>query len=165
MTLQELLRSQISQKPKGWQLPHTLIALDPGYSTGYSIFLDGKHYLNGVIDWQIPVEGFYTMTNMLKHFAPDVIVCEDYRLYASKAKAQTGSQIDTVRIIGAVELLCNQNNIRFYKMMPSTAKGFVTDEKLRSWGLYKKVNPHSRDSLRIAIHWMLFNKDYCLLDN
>ena len=159
MELNELLASQLQQKPLGWKLPHTLIALDPGYTTGYSIFLDGKHYLNGVIDWKIPSEGFYVMTNMLKNFFPDVIVCEDYRLYASRAKAQTGSQIDTVRIIGAIELLCNQNNIKFYKMMPSTAKGFVKDEKLKEWGLYKKINPHARDSLRVAIHWLLFNKE------
>jgi hypothetical protein len=140
-------------------MPHMLLALDPGETTGYSFFMAGEHFANGIIDWKILTEGFNTFTAMVARFSPDVIVYENFRLNPLRANAQSGSEINTLRIIGAIEFLCNQNNIRFYKMMPSTAKGFVSDLKLKEWELYKKINPHARDSLRVAIHWLLFNKE------
>ena len=159
MTFKELLTKQINSYKPDWQVPKVLLAIDPGETTGYSIFKDGELFKHGVIPWKEPTLGFYQIVGLIKDNFPDVVVCEDYRLYANRVNAQLGSQIPTIKIIGAIEMLCGTNKIPLFKMMASMAKGFVKDDKLKEWGYYKKVNHHSRDSIRVACHWLLFSKE------
>ena len=159
MTFKELLTKQINSYKPGWEVPHTLWALDPGLTTGFSFFQEGELFGHGTINWKEPTAGFYHLTALIKNNFPNVVVCEDYRLYANRVNAQLGSQIPTIKIIGAIEILCSRNEIPLFKMMASQAKGFATDEKLKEWGYYKKVNRHSRDSIRVGCHWILFSKE------
>ena len=159
MEFKELLTKQIDNFKPGWKVPKVLLALDPGLTTGYSIFSSGEMLTNGIIDWKDLNTGFLSLIHLLQLFNPNVVVCEDYRLYANKVNAQLGSQIPTIKIIGAIEMLCIQNGITLFKMMASQAKGFATNDKLKEWGYYKKVNRHSRDSIRVGCHFLLFSKE------
>ena len=159
MTFKELLTKQIESFKPDWQIPKVLLAIDPGETTGYSIFKDGELFKHGVIIWKIPSLGYEIFVNHLKEDFPNAVVCEDYRLYANRVNAQLGSQIPTIKIIGAIEMLCSTNRIPLFKMMASQAKGFATDDKLKEWGYYKKINRHSRDSIRVGCHWLLFSKE------
>ena len=159
MQFKELLTKQINSYKPGWKIPHILLALDPGLTMGYSIFKDGELFRHGIINWEIPVHSYNYLLAVITNYSPNVVVCEDYRLYANRVNAQLGSQIPTIKIIGAIEMLCGQNKIPLFKMMASQAKGFCTDLKLKEWGYYKKVNRHSRDSIRCGCHWLLFHRD------
>jgi hypothetical protein len=70
------------------------------------------------------------------------------------------SRVDTIRIIGAIEYACSKLKIPLVKQMAHMAKGFVTDDKLKEWCLWKGINKHARDSIRHAIYFLLFNKSY-----
>lgn len=168
MNLNDLLASQFQQKPKGWKLPYRLMAIDPGLTTGFSIF----DYVGEVHDSSLyrlneagiivvnEFTGWDPIIDKIQQKNPSILVLEDYRIYASKSKEHTFSRVDTIRIIGAIEFVCKHDGIPLVKQMAGMAKGFVTDEKLKEWGLYKGINRHARDSVRHAIYFMLFNKSY-----
>jgi hypothetical protein len=42
---------------------------------------------------------------------------------------------------------------------PSEALGTVTDDRLRRWGLYRRGQPHARDALRHAVHFLRKARD------
>ena len=145
--------------------PLKLLALDPGHTCGYSVFIgsrmdscgqvefvvDRKGANEGKIDWQAIVDLFDATD-------PKLVVFEDYRVYQHKLERHSFSPVLTLRIIGGIELLCHQRNIPVYSQMAATAKGFVTDDKLKAWGFYKQAQRHSRDSIRHAIYFLLFSK-------
>jgi hypothetical protein len=168
MDLQELIQYQLKDKPKTWKLPQSVIAIDPGMTTGYCRF---EHYPfqgyiledNGVIKVNKQT-GWDPIIDLIQSFyrnTPNsVVVCEDYRIYPSKDKVHVLSSVDTVRIIGAIEFMCHHDHVPLVKQMASVHKGFVTDTKLKEWGLYKDINKHARDAVKAAIYFILFNKEY-----
>ena len=149
MTFNELLKRH---RPD-YIPPEILLSIDPGETTGYAIFIKGSYHNSDIIqfsstyDWQL-----------LFAPEPDIVVCEEYRIYGGQRLAHTGSKVDTIRIIGAIEYLCRQYDIPLYKQMASSHKNFCTDDKLKEWNFYKKINKHSRDAIRIGCYWLLFNK-------
>ena len=159
MTFKELLTKQIESYKPDWQIPHILLAIDPGETTGYSIFSYGELFKHGITNWEIPVLGYNYLLDIVKADFPNVVVCEDYRLYANRVNAQLGSQIPTIKIIGAIEYVCSQQRIRVIKVMASTAKGFVTNDKLKEWGFYQVGKPHANDALRVGLHILLFSRE------
>ena len=150
MTFDELLkRYRPEYKP-----PELLLAIDPGETTGYATFVKGKYFHSGIIqfsatyDWQL-----------LFATTPDIVVCEEYRIYGGQRLAHTGSKVETVRIIGVIEYMCRQYYIPIHMQMASSHKNFCTDDKLKEWNFYKGINKHARDAIRIGCYWLLFHKD------
>lgn len=76
-----------------------LLAIDPGESTGWATYSATGEFINAGICRSR--EEVYTM---LKEVGPVAkVVIEDYRLYSHKAVQQSGSRLETVRVIGAIE--------------------------------------------------------------
>lgn len=138
------------------KLPKRLLALDPGETIGWSIWIDGELSLEGQTKIGDNVDK--VITDLVELAEPTEIVIEDYRVYSHKSDVHIGIELITPKLIGKVELLCYQKNIPLAYQMASQAKGFVTDEKLKAWGLYIKGHRHSRDSIRHAIYYFLFKK-------
>ena len=113
---------------------------------------DRKGSNEGVIQWPLIDELIYRVS-------PDKVVMEDYRVYQHKLDRHSYSPVLTLRIIGALEFICCMEDIPLYSQMAATAKGFATDKKLKDWGFFEKAQRHSRDSIRHAIYFMLFNKE------
>lgn len=90
------------------------LAVDPGNSTGWATFNDTGD-----------VVGFGTCVTRnsvyekLAEAAPELIIMEDYRLYPWKAKEQSWSGFETVRIIGAVEYYAYLHNAKVVLQEPS----------------------------------------------
>lgn len=158
LTFKELLENQIKNYKPDWKIPSKIVAIDPGMTCGYSVFVDGELYVADVVKLDNK-RGWDLIVDKMLFFNPSIVVCEDYKLYASKATAQIGSSIDTVKIIGALEFVCGREKIPMFKQMAHTAKAFCTDDKLKEWGYYKKINPHARDSIRHGCYYLLFNRD------
>lgn len=136
----------------------TVLALDPGETTGWALFHGG-----GLVGWgQETCEGtagYKQVSNLIATCAPKTVICENYRVYGSKRDQHVGSDLYTVRLIGAIEHECMQRNIPCYFQMAAIGKGFSTDTKLKMWGYWKQGQRHSRDAIRHGCHWLLFGKE------
>ena len=158
MTFQELLTYT---RGPSWLTPKRLVALDPGETCGLAFFEWGE-----LIDTeQIKLyfksgdRGWDSLVDRIEQIVPTVVVYEDYKIYPGKLKAHTFSGVPTLKLIGAIEFLCNYNKYQAVPQMASTAKGFCTDDKLKEWGFYKRGRPHAMDALRHGLHALLFNKE------
>lgn len=108
------------------------LALDPGDTTGWAQFEeDGKG---------VTFDSFYgkeKLYEFLDAAAPQVIICEDYKLFPWKAANQSWSRLDTVRAIGAIEYWAYLHN----------AKVIFQDPKIKSigymWAGIPKPKNHS----------------------
>jgi hypothetical protein len=142
------------------KIPGVLLCLDPGKTTGWCTFVNGVladvgHLENCYDDTNIKTDGLISLLTTIK---PDFIVYEDYRVYAHKLERHSYSQVHTIRLIGAIEVFCQMNHISTHKQMAVTAKGFVTDEKLEQWDMWKPAMKHARDAIRHGCYFLLFYK-------
>jgi hypothetical protein len=164
------------------KIPKRLLCLDPGETTGFAFFEEGK-----LTNWgQVrTIENENIVWNKLNHLfieaMPDFVVCEDYKIYAHKLSRHTFSSVMTLRLIGGIDLLCNQgwfinlgphyideysnykdyhesHNCTIEYQMATQAKGFVTDKKLEAWGFWKDSMRHARDAIRHGCYFLLFYK-------
>jgi hypothetical protein len=154
MTFQELLT-----KTRGtdWTPPASLLALDPGETTGVAFFTDGEPAWVEQIDTK--GMGIVEIDYKIKKVFPDLVVCEDYRIRANTANIHIQSEILTVRYIGAIEYICEREHIKLIKIMPSVSKGFFTNDRLKDFGFYRKGKRHGMDAMRLGCHLLLFNKE------
>jgi hypothetical protein len=159
MTFNELLQKQIECNKPEWIAPPILLAIDPGETTGVALFHYGQYMMATFLHLG-PSPGLSILEEFIDKTVPHVIVCEEYRIYGGLRAPHKGSNVPTLRIIGALEYMCERKEIKLYKQMASAHKGFCTDDKLKVWGFYKGINPHARDATRVGCYWLLFNKDY-----
>lgn len=105
-------------------------------------------------------------TEML-HYAPDMVVLEDYRLYNtpnSPAAAQSFSQLETARLVGILEYVAVQNKITVTFQMANQTRPFSDEIMLKLEQYTKKgnryvfegqeVNDHERSALRHLLVWL-----------
>lgn len=141
-------------------IPHRLLCLDPGKTTGWSFFENGKLCKWGQVDdcydeQNIDIAG---LKQLFEDLQPDFVVYEDYRVYSNKLDRHAFSPVMTVRLLGMIETYCQMNDIPTHKQMATTAKNFCTDEKLEQWGFWKPGMRHSRDAIRHGCYFLLFYK-------
>ena len=107
-----------------------------------------------------------------KNYPNSVVVFEDYLLYATKAKQQINSKMETPQLLGILKYHLNQINKPFKTQMAAEVKK-RWDEPILVWKniLIKKdnnyyietgdnhllkINNHIRDALKHAIHYNTF---------
>ena len=67
------------------------------------------------------------------------LVIEDFQLRTQNA------DLSPVRITAGLEALLNRD---IERQMPSSAKSFLTDARMRDWGLWVVGSDHERDAMR-----------------
>lgn len=142
------------------KIPKRLLCLDPGKTTGWCIFEEGKLTAWGQVedcydDNNVNTKG---LLDLFRDSNPDYICYEDYRVYGSKLERHTFSPVMTVRLLGVIEAYCQMNEIPTHKQMATTAKNFCTDDKLKQWGFWQEGQRHARDSIRHGCYFLLFYK-------
>lgn len=142
------------------RIPHRLLCLDPGKTTGWSLFTNGKLTAWGQVDDCYDDKNVATqgLMNLFKDVNPDFMCYEDYRIYQHKLERHSYSPVMTVRLLGVIEAFCQMNGVPTHKQMATTAKAFVTDEKLKQWGFWQEGQKHARDSIRHGCYFLLFYK-------
>jgi len=183
----EFLRKVHKSKPRpGGTFGGTLLALDPGETTGWSIWssfsisqADNLYNYNmescGQLDtWNKETS---SIDHCVKNFPslieaafpslgrtylgkpePEEVVMESYRVYEWKADSHSWSDVPTLRIIGSMETRLIDLGIPYTFQTAQVAKNFVTDTLLKQWGFYERGQRHSRDSMRHALYYLLFGK-------
>lgn len=140
------------------KIPHVLLCLDPGETTGWSVFTNGVLTSYGqapTYDKDKKTIKWGAVTELVERSQPTHIICENYRVYAHKLERHSFSEVPTLRIIGGLELLGYQYQVPVAYQMAVQAKGFVTDDRLRKWGFWKENMRHSRDAIRHGIYYLL----------
>lgn len=154
---------------KGGRFKGRLLALDPGETTGWSVWdsHDNAAYYQmdscGQLEtWDkknhsiIPCAKNFEY--MLRDIVPDYVVMERYAVYEWKAQSHSWSDVPTLRIIGSMETRLIDRNIHYHMQTAQVAKHFVTDERLKEWGFWERGQRHARDSMRHALFFLTFGK-------
>ena len=122
------------------------LCLDPGKTTGWATFDESGV---GITMGQVNVE---ELIEMLKTTPAKVIITEDYRLFPWKAKEQVWSKLDTVRLIGMIQLWCYLHNLQLILQDPNIKSiGYM-------WAGLKKAashkNSHERDAYVHGVYYL-----------
>lgn len=143
-----------------WPNIESLLAFDPGETTGWAYF-EGLTLVDcGQLATADIRPSVSTYTKLIAKKQPQYAVMEEYRVYAWKAKEHSGSTLVTARLIGVLETLMVQQGIPFKKQSASVGKAFMTDDRLKSFGMYKQGQKHARDAIRHGCQCILFNGDF-----
>lgn len=97
------------------------------------------------------------------------VVCEDYRLYASKSEAQINSNLETPQLIGAIKWYCHIRKIPITLQMASEVKRRWSNEVLQNKGIITKgsrswkmgdliIQHHAMDAVRHCLHYTTFKQ-------
>lgn len=144
------------------ELPDRLtcvVGIDPGETTGIAIFIDGNLSATYQIDHRSHKDigtAAQEIGLVLFNYQPTHVIVEDYRVYKWKTSSHANSDLFTSRLIGSLEYVCSSNSYPMTKQMASIAKGFMTDSKLKSWGFWIKGKRHTRDAIRHAATYLMF---------
>lgn len=155
-----LLQKVLDQKQESQRnFASSLVAFDPGHTTGWAAFRDGELITSGQIDTTSIGAALENAPPILHTYKPEVVVMEDYRVYKWRQKHHVGSELLTTQVIGALELLALQDFVPEVVKQPAhVAKQFCTDAKLKEWGYYNSGEKHARDAIRHGCYWYLFGK-------
>lgn len=141
-----------------WSEVGLVLCLDPGETTGWSVFLKGDFTDAGQEptgrEPALMADFIQLMFDQLGGL--DHIVYEEYRIRGNKAQQHIGSEVVTIQHIGAIKVVADQLGIPTTKQGAGLAKGFATDEHLRRWGLFQRGKRHANDSIRHGVYWHLF---------
>lgn len=155
--MSKLSLQQFIQASKCKNQDLTILSLDPGETTGWSLFSKGKLVECGqlVIDQMSPSQ-CNDLHTIITESGADIVVYESYRVYAWKLKDHSWSEVHTAQVIGAVRYICMMAGIKIHRQTAQAAKQFCTDDKLKSWGLWQKGQRHARDAIRHACYYYIF---------
>jgi hypothetical protein len=137
--------------------PTRLLCLDPGETVGWAFFHTGILENHGQVS--LHAERLTPIVEVIRNTRPDIIVCEDYKVYAHKAAEHVGSKVPTIQVIGAIRLTAEQLGIPIHFQMAYQAKGFCKDDKLTAWGLYLVRQRHANDAIRHGCYYLLFHRN------
>ncbi|MNW46053.1 hypothetical protein D3C74_233310 [compost metagenome] len=155
ITFAELL---VKRRGTDFVPPERLLCLDPGETTGWSVFENGK--LTAWGQAKTLANGWSEIDKLFTDVKPTMVIYENYRVYSHKLSRHENSEVYTLRLVGVIEFLCEVMwNILYYNQMAHQAKGFVSDDKLKQWGMYQTGQKHARDSIRHGIYFLLFDKN------
>lgn len=138
----------------------TLLSFDPGETTGWAVFThdDNETWLieaGQIKTWPLE-EGVKNITTLLDIYTPKHIVFESYHIYSWKADEHKYSEVATIQVIGAIRTLAILRQITNSFQSAQLGKGFCTDQKLESWGLWLEGLRHARDAIRHGAYYLLF---------
>lgn len=98
-----------------------VLSIDPGETTGWAYQDERDDYPGGLLDFG-QIKGIKEFAVWLENWnlekkPIDFVVIEDYVVWAGNrgAKANVGSRLETVRVLGAVESWCFRNDKKFKK--------------------------------------------------
>lgn len=142
---------------KDFKPPHGLFAIDPGETTGWAYFQDGELVAKGELITGDP-GSIKHLHAVMQRYEITIVVVEDYRVYAHKAKVHSWNPLHTPKLIGGIQFLCEHMSIPVH-MQGASTKQFCTNKKLKQWGYYTTGSDHTNDAVRHGCYYLLFNKE------
>lgn len=142
----------------------TLLAIDPGETTGYALFQYGH-------DRSRPPTLLQSGQCLLWGPIPyiivtvDRIVIERFLLLPGVALAQTGSEFPAVQVLGVVRFLAETHQIPMVVQNPlGNVNTFFSDRRLRECGYVPKgplsARRHACDAIRHGLQYLHFSEGF-----
>ena len=163
----------------------TILAIDPSGNfeegkgtTGLCLFncidncvqniknISANNYTTKEDYWQAHIDYINTVT---KTFPNLIIIIEEFTLDPRRAMQQSHSKMETPKLIGILQLHCQQNNIPYKMQRPTDVKTRWADhilefkkyiiKKNRMHYLPNETRPmsrHCKDAIRHAVHFATF---------
>ena len=124
-----------------------VLTFDPGKTTGYSVWKDGKVVAAG---------GIATMERLIEIVASNGIA--DFCIYEgfARANASTGDQLQAIEMCGAIQVMAKYFDIELVKQYPAQRKGYVQFAKkvVKQLDIDSNQRPHAIDAIA---HGMRFH--------
>ena len=140
--------------------PTRILGLDPGGTTGYSVIDVTPDLTVDLVVADQFHSTFSGLHNLFDLWGPfDMAIMEAFILYPWKAAAQSYSDMQTPRFIGAIEYFLWEKQLPVGFQNASQGKGFVTNDKLREWDLYQTSKKHSNDATRHICQYLVLGKN------
>lgn len=147
-----------------------LLGLDPGGTTGWALLVIGR---DAMLEPELKIldnialytYGEFTgdehkqtdaVEEMLESWPGAAVVREDFIL---RTQNKDKSVLSPVRLGFGIDHLMYQRGREVFLQQPAMAKTTASDERLKSWGLYRPGSEHSRDATRHAITFARRAKD------
>lgn len=145
--------------------PATVIALDPGGTTGWAIlsvnveaftFNDGtslikyiRHKDSGQFYGE-PNEQADEIGDLFEAWPTAAICLEHFE------PRQAHYEVSAIQVETIAEYIAwvDSRDSTLFKQLPSLALSTITDDRLKRWKLYKAGEPHGRDAFRHALMFM-----------
>lgn len=128
---------------------NTIIAFDPGKTTGWCVFRDKVLIADGTLTME------QSPALILDDFPPDLVIYESFRLFPNKAKAMIGAQFEPVQVIGVIRFLCQERHIPMIEQAPVLKKFFMPVARLKYYGSVPQ-SEHARDAVRHVLYYLVF---------
>jgi hypothetical protein len=134
-----------------------ILALDPGITTGRALARIEDDKL--LVSCHQAVWSHRECFEFIAKIKPRQLVVESFEYRNQK---RDNLELFSREIIG-IAILASQlwpMAITYYPQSASQGKGFYSDQKLKSLGVYDEHNEHGRDALRHLLHWWTFGAGY-----
>lgn len=140
--------------------PKHLIVFDPGKSTGWASFLDGKLKDYGIIRGLDAFNDF-VREYVLLNGTPDVVLYETFHLFPNKAQRQAGSDMPASQVIGKIDLWASLIGAKVEKQNSSILS------IAQKWSKVKVPTNHNEShgivALNHGMYWLISNNYIPLL--
>jgi len=157
LPFEEILTKRWENSPE--KRDRIILALDPGETTGLAVMSGATLLVADQLSTGIMPVAAVRVADAIDKYNPELIILEDYKVYAWKTECHAWQSLHTSRLIGAIEYIAYRRNTPYRKQMAQTGKSFCSDEKLQTWGFYQAKKPHARDAIRHACHFLLFGPE------
>lgn len=130
-----------------------VFALDPGGTTGWAEWVQGKYRIGHLG----PKEHHKELFELLNRKKPDVVVSESFEYRRGQ---RDHVELVSREYIGIGKLWCRLNDRKMVLQTAASAKTFVTDERLSDCGLLLMPrtiwpNQHMNDAMRHLVFYLI----------
>lgn len=131
-----------------------ILAVDPGGTTGFTLWRNGPH--EGIQTWMDdePLHVVDTVYEYVSREGLDALVCENFVIGAGTIKKSRKGSNTAIELIGSLRWLAYRWRIQFVLQMPGDAT-YIDDAKLKRMGWYTAGPDHARSSTRHLVHFLL----------
>lgn len=129
----------------------TIIAVDPGKTTGFSIHVPGNAPVTSEVPWLDFIDDAYKYVVVSKQIT--TVVCERFVVSGRTVRVGRGDENWSAETIGALRWLCHRAGATFELQSASDAKKFAPDQRLRDVGWWTPGKQHANDASR---HLLLY---------
>lgn len=138
-----------------------MLAIDPGGTTGFCIGeYDGSQLILRVGQERFsPGDLFNFMLKQLDGIKGDPFHLI-YERFDYRNKARAGLDLTAPKLIGVMDLLVEEEGLKCYPQMPSEAKGYWTNDRLKQFQIYVPGLEHGRDAMRHLLQWWQFKAGF-----
>lgn len=132
----------------------SVMALDPGNSTGWVLRTDAGKLLGGTIG-----EDHEKVADKIIQLRPDVVVYETFQLYPGKAQKMMWSTFYPCEVIGVIRYVCAHIQIKqILGVQPSVKKFALSPSEESLWKTVEayageKITEHTRDAVRLLRYY------------